>query len=199
MYLIISMYQKEELLQLLQMYNDVFPMEQEGVASFTGFLQRNDGDELYSRKNFDGHITTSAFIVDAAKEELLLLQHKSLKRWLQPGGHTEGDASLLASALREAQEETGMDGADLSPYYLFAQRDVPFDIDSHLIPANPRKEEEAHYHHDLRYLFFYKGDRTHNYNEDEATGMQWVAFGSLLEDATFGDVIMKIKTHLAMM
>lgn len=184
-------------MQLLHIYNNEFPQEQEAIAAFTAFLQRNDGAELYSRKNFDGHITTSAFIIDADKQELLLLQHKSLKRWLQPGGHTEGDATLLASALREAIEETGMDSADLAPYYHFEMKDVPFDIDSHHIPANPRKEEDAHYHHDLRYLFFYKGDRSHNYNEEEATGMQWVAFDSLLDDATFVDVILKIRSHLA--
>lgn len=197
MNLIASMYLKEEILNLLQIYNNVFPEEKEGVASFTAYLQRNEGNALYTRKNFDGHITTSAFVVDAASAEILLLKHKSLNRWLQPGGHTEGDVSFMASALREAMEETGMTESDLSPYYIEEGSDVPFDIDSHHIPANLKKEEDAHYHHDLRYLFLYTGDRNHSYNEEEATGMQWVSFDSLKTDETFGAVIAKIEAHLA--
>jgi 8-oxo-dGTP pyrophosphatase MutT (NUDIX family) len=195
--LIASMYLKEEVLNLLQIYNNVFPDENEGVASFAAYLERNDGSALYTRKNFDGHITTSAFIVDADKAEILLLKHKSLKRWLQPGGHTEGDVSFMASALREAIEETGMTESDLSPYFIKEGSDVPFDIDSHHIPANPKKGEDAHFHHDLRYLFLYNGDRNHIYNEEEATGMQWVNFSSLKTDETFGAVIAKIEAHLA--
>ncbi len=187
---------KEELLRLTNAYLVLFPNEEKRVQVFVDYLHRNDTTQLYTRKNFDGHITTSAFIVDADRKELLLLRHKSLERWLQPGGHTEGDASLVASALREAVEETGMTAAQLQNRPVLADTEVPFDIDSHYIPANPKKEEDGHYHHDLRYVFLYHGDRSNDFNAEEATGMQWVAFSALAGDATFGDVVKKLQAIL---
>ncbi len=75
----------------------------------------------------------------------LLVRHRKLARWLQPGGHSDpSDATTLATALREAREETGLSG--LTPL-LFAR---PLDVDVHDIPARP--DEPAHLHYDVRYL-----------------------------------------------
>jgi 8-oxo-dGTP pyrophosphatase MutT (NUDIX family) len=191
-----AMRSKVELSDLLLAYNVSFPGEEANTKLFSEFLERNNEEQLYTRKNFDGHITTSAFIVDAKCSELLLLRHKSLNRWLQPGGHTEGDQSLLSSALREAIEETGMTQEDLVNIPVNRLTDVPFDIDSHYIPPNPRKGEDGHYHHDFRYLFLYNGGRENAFNTDEATGMQWVTFDSLNGDETFAHVVDKIRTSL---
>jgi len=186
------MHSKEALIALLIQYRELFPGEQEGIKLYAGYLDRNDTGSLYTRKNFDGHITTSAFIIDRNKKEMLLLRHKSLNRWLQPGGHTEGDVSLVASALREAVEETGISAEELLYIAVHENSDVPFDIDSHYIPANPKKEEDGHYHHDQRYVFAYTGERNNTYNTDEATGMQWVSYDTLQTDDTFAAVIRKI-------
>ena len=75
----------------------------------------------------------------------LLVRHRKLDRWLQPGGHCDpSDATTLATALREAREETGLAG--LTP--LLSGR--PLDVDVHEIPARPG--EPAHLHYDVRYL-----------------------------------------------
>ncbi len=183
---------KEELLGLVDIYLQLFPGEVDRVSVFSGYLDRNGTDQLYTRKNFDGHITTSAFIIDVERQEILLLRHKSLERWLQPGGHTEGDVSLLASAVREAVEETGMAVEQLRNIAVHENSEVPFDIDSHYIPANPKKGEDAHFHHDFRYVFSYVGARDNDYNTDESTGMKWLSFASLEEDETFGEVVRKM-------
>ena len=186
----------QDIISLFDAYRLHFPDEYESTKLFSEFLMATPQSQLFTRKNFGGHITTSAFIIDPGYKEMLLLKHKSLGRWLQPGGHVEDDDSLLLSALREAVEETGIPRTQLRNISIIENDEVPFDIDSHYIPANPKKQEDGHYHHDLRYIFVYAGEGTINYNEDESTGLKWVKFSELADDATFGAVVKKIKTCL---
>ncbi|HSL56635.1 MAG TPA: NUDIX hydrolase [Acidimicrobiales bacterium] len=88
-----------------------------------------------------GHLTGSALVVDPSRAAVLVLFHRKLQRWLQPGGHADGDANLAGVALREATEETGIAGLAVLP--------VPIDLDVHRV-APPA--EDAHDHHDVRFL-----------------------------------------------
>jgi len=112
--------------------------------------QIETGDDIHSRRTFPGHVTTSAFILDAIGERTLLIHHRSLDRWLQPGGHYEPPEDLADSALREAVEETGMHGLVIDPWH--ALSGLPIDIDSHRIPERPDRNEPEHWHHDIRYV-----------------------------------------------
>ncbi len=108
------------------------------------FLRRHP--DPFDRRIVEGHLTGSAITVSADGTRVLLLHHRKLGRWLQPGGHAEaGERSGEAVALREALEETGIRGLTLHPT---AAR--PLDVDVHQIPA--RADEPAHEHLDLRYL-----------------------------------------------
>ena len=100
-------------------------------------------DRCFDRTLYEpGHITGSAFVVDAATGRVLLHHHRRLGRWLQLGGHDEGEHDPLATALREGREESGLiDLTPLSPAIL--------DVDLHEIPAG--RSEPAHLHHDVRY------------------------------------------------
>ncbi len=90
-----------------------------------------------------GHLTGSAWIVNADRTRTLLTHHRKLDKWLQLGGHADGDGDLTAVALREAREESGLARLRLlSP--------AIFDLDRHWIP--PRKTDPGHYHYDLRFL-----------------------------------------------
>lgn len=95
------------------------------------------------RSQLSGHLTGSAWIVDTARQRTLLTHHRKLDKWLQLGGHADGDPDLLAVALREAQEEGGI--TKLQP----VSRQL-FDVDRHWIPE--RKGEPAHWHYDLRFM-----------------------------------------------
>lgn len=102
------------------------------------------------RSHLEGHCTGSALISDLAGESVLLLFHPKLQRWLQPGGHADGDFDLLRVASREAFEETGLPLQSLKPFALGGQARIPLDLDIHPIPE--RGAEPSHFHYDLRYL-----------------------------------------------
>ena len=99
------------------------------------------GDAL-ERTCEPGHFTGSALVLDAAGERILLTHHRKLGRWLQLGGHADGDGNLPRVALREAVEESGIPNLSIDP--------APIDLDIHRIP--PRPGEPAHDHLDLRFL-----------------------------------------------
>ena len=115
--------------------------EQAMAAEFAAFVSAH-ADCLW-RTCVPGHLTASAWVVDAARQRTLLTHHRKLDRWLQLGGHVDGDPDLAASAMREAQEESGLTKLTLVSGAIF-------DVDRHLIPA--RGAEPAHYHYDVRFL-----------------------------------------------
>ena len=113
------------------------------VALVRAFLRAHPRD-AHLRSQSEGHLTGSGFVLDATRTQLLLLHHGRLDRWLQPGGHGEGETDPRQIALREIEEETGLTG--LRPL-----GDGLFDVDVHGIPARPG--EPAHLHLDLRFAF----------------------------------------------
>ena len=98
----------------------------------------------FERELATGHLTGSAWVTSAAADRVVLVHHRKLGRWLQPGGHADGDPDLARVAEREAVEETGLRSiALLTP-------DI-FDLDVHAIPA--RGAEPEHEHYDVRFRF----------------------------------------------
>lgn len=91
-----------------------------------------------------GHLTGSAWVVSPDRSRVLLTHHRKLDKWLQLGGHADGEGDLLAVAQREAIEESGLAAVR-------ALSSTIFDLDRHWIP--PRKTDPGHYHYDLRFLF----------------------------------------------
>lgn len=99
-------------------------------------------EDAHQRTLLVGHLTASALVLDADGERALLTHHKKLGRWLQLGGHCDGDANLPGVALRECLEESGIEGLAIDP--------APIDVDVHVIPA--RKDEPEHLHLDTRFV-----------------------------------------------
>lgn len=183
---------KEEILTLIHKYLEEFTDEKDKVNVLVQFVNAHEGEALISRKNFTGHITTSAFIVNESGDKLLLLKHKSLNRWLQPGGHADvTDASLKAGALREAIEETGLSAENM---HLLSSH--IFDVDSHQIPANNKKNEPAHVHHDIRFLYKCLNTNTLQISLEESTASKWITITELAENGDFYGLDKKIKMFL---
>jgi 8-oxo-dGTP pyrophosphatase MutT (NUDIX family) len=133
---------------LLDGYARLFGLAEDGHGLLRSQIAR--GDDIHSRRTFPGHVTTSAIILDRSGQRTLLIRHRSLGRWLQPGGHYEAPEDLPASALREAGEETGLRSLEVDPWH--EASGLPVDIDTHAIPARPAWNEPAHFHHDIRYI-----------------------------------------------
>ena len=96
----------------------------------------------FQRELASGHVTASAWIVDPQRTHAVLLHHRKLDRWLQLGGHVDGDPDVRRAALREAREESGLRSLRLIA-------DDIYDIDVHRIPA--RGSESEHDHYDIRF------------------------------------------------
>jgi len=118
-----------------------------------------------SRNHFvPGHLTASAFVLSPAADAILLILHKKLGLWLQPGGHIEpDDESLAAAARREVAEEVGLD-------LPASAAGGVFDLDIHAIPA--RKDEPQHEHFDVRFCF--RSPTLSFATNDEVVDARWV-------------------------
>ena len=138
---------RRDLLAILERYSARYPLERETADRIAQLVASHD-DFLF-RSCVPGHITASAWIVDSAGARYMLLHHRKLGRWLQPGGHVDGQHPS-AAVLREAEEETGITGFEFLGPFGVGGEPLPFDLDVHTIPARPG--EPAHEHHDVRYL-----------------------------------------------
>jgi 8-oxo-dGTP pyrophosphatase MutT (NUDIX family) len=176
-----------EILALVNKYKRANSPALESLKPILDFLDLFQGSQLYDRSNFTGHITASACIIDVDKNSLLLLKHKALNRWLQPGGHIDAsDKSIVNAALREAKEETGIPAENLK----LISEDI-FMVDSHTIPTNEKKNEPEHVHHDISFLFLCNTSEV-NIDEAESTASKWVTFSELTDDTDYKKVIQKI-------
>lgn len=117
-----------------------------------------------------GHLTASALVVDHTGTRALLTLHRKLGRWLQLGGHCDGDTNLASAALREAREESGIATLEIDP--------LPIDLDAHRIPARPGEPE--HWHLDTRYLVRAPADARELVSE-ESLALRWFALEELAE------------------
>ena len=161
---------RSSLLHLLYHYAPFNSEEHRMWLETIDFVKQNP--DCFERWLADGHITGSAWVIDSAEKCVLLMHHRKLDRWFQPGGHADGDPDVLRVALKEAQEETGL--ADILPV-----SPQIFDIDVHLIPATAHIP--AHYHYDIRFLM--QADSTQPLQiNGESKELAWV---SLAEAARY--------------
>lgn len=120
--------------------------------------------DAHLRSRREGHLTASALVVDPARGCVLLTHHKKLDRWLQLGGHCDGDANLVRVALREAIEESGIADLVIDPTVV--------DLDIHSIPA--RGPEPEHDHLDVRFLV-YAPPHARETLSDESHALRWIS------------------------
>lgn len=151
------------LINALNNYDTLFEEEKAFIPRFISLL--TNFPNCYHRSLLTGHITASAWIIDGSGGSSLLVHHKKLNRWLQPGGHADGDENVVSAAWKEATEESGLISLKLFEENIF-------DLDIHLIPMH--RDIQAHYHYDIRFLFI--ADREELYVvSDESNELRWVS------------------------
>jgi 8-oxo-dGTP pyrophosphatase MutT (NUDIX family) len=146
-----------------------WPDEAATAGEFLALL--SDPEDPFVRARLAGHYTGSAWLVNAGGTHLLMTHHRKLDRWLQPGGHADGDRDLAAVALREAEDESGLRDLVVEP--------AIFDLDRHWIPE--RGDVPGHWHYDARYVVRATGSEAFVVG-DESHALAWRPIDALRDD-----------------
>ena len=146
-----------------------WPGEAEEARLFIELLR--EGARAFLRQRLEGHFTASALLLSADGRRTLLTHHRKLDRWLQPGGHADGEVDLARVARAEASEESGLAG-------LRVEGGI-FDLDRHWIPE--RKGVPGHWHHDVRYVVRAGADESYVVGE-ESHDLAWLEVEAVAAD-----------------
>ena len=159
---------------VLARYQTLSVSQTETKARFATFAKSHP--DVYHRTHPPGHFTASAWLVSHDGARVLLTHHKKLGRWLQLGGHADGDQDLVNVALREAEEESGLSGLSITPEI--------FDLDAHEIPARGSigtpNFEAAHIHWDVRFVV--RASVEDFSVSEESLALSWVDIATLSAD-----------------
>ena len=178
------MYDQTAALNALTAYLPSDKDEQKARDFMLNFVEQHE--KYWSRETLSGHLTASAWVTNASRSQAVLLHHKKLDIWVQPGGHIEADDdSLPEASLREALEETGLPGLRLVS-------DQIFDLDQHRIPA--RGDTPAHWHLDVRYWFEAEGDTLAI--TEESNDLQWLTADEIREKTDERSVLRMVEKTL---
>ena len=150
------------ILDLLANYQPVEEGEKKMYEIMVGFIVEHP--DCFDRSLLQGHVTGSAWIVNPDRTHVLLIHHVKLNKWLQPGGHCDGDEDVLRVAIKEVLEETGL---TVKPVH-----EKIFDVDNHLIP--PKREVPAHIHYDIRFLVTAEKETDSLPGNSEVNSIQWI-------------------------
>lgn len=175
---------RQPLLQLLHQYTPTDPNGRQMWQDTISFVETQPN--CFERWLELGHITGSAWIVDAARRHALLMHHRKLDRWFQPGGHADGETDILQVALKEAREETALTDIQVVESSIF-------DVDVHLIPA--RDLMPAHLHYDIRFLFEANSNAPLLGNH-ESKAVKWVALEEIKNYNSSDSILRMVKKTL---
>jgi 8-oxo-dGTP pyrophosphatase MutT (NUDIX family) len=175
------------LLDQLQNYQPFDEHESRMAARLRHFLEtaapQNPFErELAGQAPEHGHVTGSAWIVNPQYTKCLLLHHAKLGKWVQPGGHCDGEADVLNVARREVNEETGL--------IVTALQEEIFDVDIHEIPEY--WNTPAHLHFDVRYLFVADPEQQIVSNH-ESRGIRWLSLDEACELSDEESILRLVK------
>lgn len=159
---------RSSLIRFFSGYSTPFPEEELFISRFLELLSHPN---CFERTHLPGHITGSAWIIDSPRTKALLVHHAKLNKWVQPGGHADGDENVLRVALREAEEETGLKKLSIVT-------STPFDVDIHTIPK--RIDFPEHFHFDIRFLIEASPEDQLVVSE-ESHDVKWIPLASLKE------------------
>jgi|SRR5690625_1528156 len=161
---------RQELLDLLGRYRTQFMDEAAHIDRARTFVESHP--DCFHRDLLPGHVTGSAWVVNPDRSRVLLMHHRKHDQWFQPGGHADGETDIVAVALRETSEESG-----INPEHIRLADGRIFDLDIHRIPASHHGPE--HEHIDVRFLIEIN-DQLPVPGNDESYEVRWVPLNQVL-------------------
>ncbi len=165
--------------QSLENYRTPFEDESAFAEEFIALTLDKDA---FTRDRLEGHFTASAWVVNKRRTHTLLTLHRKLNRWLQLGGHADGEENLLEVAMKEAQEESGLTSLR------FVGNGI-FDIDKHIIPE--KGDIPEHYHYDVRYLIEAELNEPLTLSS-ESMDLAWVPFDTVEDVVGYNPSILRM-------
>ena len=179
---------RQKLISEIKTYQSDFLEEEAYKLRFLDLLEH---ENCFNRSLLTGHITASAWILNHESTAVILLHHAKLNKWLQTGGHADGDEDVRKVALKEAEEETGIKGFE----FLLSKI---FDLDIHTIPE--RKGVAEHEHFDIRFLLKAPAN-TKPIANHESNQIEWIPFEKLpsmiIQEGSLLRMYAKTKKFLA--
>lgn len=172
---------RERLISQLKAYSTSFAEESSFVPRFISLL--GNFNNCFDRSLESGHITGSAWVVSKDMSYVVLLHHSKLNRWLQPGGHADGEEEMAKVVAKELEEETGLID------YRWLDEDHIFDLDIHLIPE--RSNEKAHFHFDIR-LAAIADFSSSLVGNNESKEVKWVSLDNITPANGFEQSILRM-------
>ncbi len=154
---------RTNLVTLLEKYHPIFPEEIRAKHTILNFIAHHP--DCFERSLRIGHVTASAWLENHDGTKALLMHHAKLDKWLQLGGHCDGNPDVLAVALKETTEESGL--SSIIP----VTTDI-FDLDIHTIPTH--KNVPEHIHYDIRFLLCATKDEPLHTNS-ESKELRWIS------------------------
>lgn len=172
---------RQFLLNKLSAYHAEDPEERRLLEVTRRFVEENE--DCFERSLSIGHITGAGWVVNPDRTHALLTHHRKLNKWLQPGGHADGDSDVFRVALREVQEESGIDRI------IPLSEDI-FDIDVHEVPSH--KKDLPHLHYDIRFLF--EADMLAELKvTHESHDLQWIPMDRIKEYTGEASILRMVK------
>ena len=168
---------RQPLLHLLKSYAGKYPAEANTISQLISFVEENK--DCFECALLKGHVTASAWVINHDRSAVLLIHHLKLDKWLQPGGHCDGDPDTLHVAQKECFEETGLETKPVSAEV--------FDIDIHDIPE--RKGIPAHIHYDVRYLLQALPGAEITASETETNHVLWIPVSDITRYTTEASIL----------
>ena len=178
-------------------YEPFNEQEMRDKAVILRFLEEND--DAFLRENLIAHMTASAWVVNPRRDKVLMVYHRIYDSWSWTGGHADGEEDLLAVALREVTEETGV--THVRP----VSKDI-FSLETLTVDGHEKRGEyvPSHLHLNLTYLLEADDTEVLRVCEDENKGVAWFGLDEALRASTepwfvkriYGKLNEKLKTTL---
>ena len=166
----------ERVINLIRNYSARDAHEAADRQQMLTFMETSHG--WLTRENAVAHVTASAWIVDPARTRALMVYHNIYRSWSWTGGHADGDGDLLAVALREAEEETGVKCRPVT--------ERPISIETVCVTPHIKrgKNVSAHIHMNVTFLLEADTDAEIRVKPDENSGVKWIPFENVNDSVT---------------
>ena len=161
----------------IKAYHPWNEQERQDQALILAFLERNP--DAFYRSNLLAHMTASAWVVNPQRSKVLMVYHRLYDSWSWAGGHADGEEDLLAVALREVREETGVQRLRPVTEEIYSLEVLT--VDGH---EKHGQYVPSHLHLNVTYLLEAEEDQPLRVCEAENSGVAWFSLADALSAST---------------